>query len=322
MDDTLKKQRVLLNKQFRLKVSEAFSSVLPITIIVLILSIVCAVQIGPLVMFLTGAVLLVVGMGVFTLGVDMSMLPMGEGIGEQLAMSKKLWLVALISFFMGVIITIAEPDLTVLANQVASIPNMVIILTVALGVGVFMVAAVMRIFFHIPLSRLLIVFYALVFILSLFVPKEFLAVAFDSGGVTTGPITVPFILSLCLGLASTRGGKSAQDDSFGMVALCSVGPILMVMVLGIMYDPGEAFHEVVKPIDVQTTQDVVREFLYGLPKYFAERLFRDEIFCRPSTASLLSLCIPSPPLLSYSRLLPSTQSAGKRCLLPLCRCRR
>jgi hypothetical protein len=133
-----------------------------------------------------------------------------------------------------------------------------------------MVAAVLRILFKIPLSRLLLIFYAIVFILSIFVPKEFLAVAFDSGGVTTGPITVPFILALCLGFASTRGGKSAQDDSFGMVALCSVGPILMVMVLGILYDPSEAFHEVVAPIHVETTQDVVREFFYGLPKYFKE----------------------------------------------------
>jgi hypothetical protein len=270
MNETLKKQRVLLNKQFRLKVNEAFSSVLPITIIVLILSILWAIHIGPLVMFLVGAALLVVGMGVFTLGVDMSMLPMGEGIGEQLALSKKIWLAAVISFVMGMIITIAEPDLTVLANQVASIPNMIIILTVAFGVGVFMVAAVIRIFFQIPLSRLLIIFYAVVFILSIFVPKAFLAVAFDSGGVTTGPITVPFILSLCVGLASTRGGKSAQDDSFGMVALCSVGPILAVMVLGIMYDPSNPTHDVVKPIDVVTTQDVVREFMYGLPKYFSE----------------------------------------------------
>ena len=138
----------------------------------------------------------------------------------------------LITLIIGIPVTIAEPDPQVLAGQVPSIPNNVLIWTVAVGVGLFFVLAMLRTLFKIRLSLLLIVFYAVVFILSVFVPNEFVSVAFDSGGVTTGPVTVPFIMALGVGLASIRGDSGAQEDSFGLVALCSIGPVLAVLLLG------------------------------------------------------------------------------------------
>ena len=229
-----------MNKILKEKISESVSSVLPITIIVLLLSVtITPMPVGTMVLFLTGAALLIVGMALFSLGTDVSMTPMGEGIGAQLPRTKNLFIVILITLIIGVLITIAEPDLQVLAGQVPSIPNNVLIWTVAVGVGLFFVLAMLRTLFKIRLSLLLIVFYAVVFILSAFVPNEFVSVAFDSGGVTTGPVTVPFIMALGVGLASIRGDSGAQEDSFGLVALCSIGPILAVLLLGIFYRGGD-----------------------------------------------------------------------------------
>ena len=171
---------------------------------------------------------------------------------------------------MGFVITISEPDLQVLAQQVPSVPNMVLILTVAVGVGLFLALAIARIRYHISLSSLLIVLYVLILGVSFLVPKDFVAVAFDSGGVTTGPMTVPFIMAMGVGLASVRGDKDAANDSFGLVALSSVGPILAVLILGCFYKPTEAAVSLTDVADVVTTQDVIREFLRGIPVYAKE----------------------------------------------------
>ncbi len=260
-----------MNKKLKEKVKEAFSSVLPISAIVLILSIaIVPLEIGTVVMFLAGAALLIVGMGFFSLGSDISMMPMGEGMGAELSRSGKIGLISAVAFFMGAIVTIAEPDLTVLANQVPAIPNPVLIGSVAVGVGIFLVLAVLRIILKISLSKILIVCYAALFLLSVFVPKDFLSVAFDSGGVTTGPITVPFIMALGVGLAAMRGGKDASSDSFGLVALCSVGPILAVMLMGIFYNPQNAAYTAVQVPEVSTMQDVAREFAAALPHQTTE----------------------------------------------------
>jgi len=260
-----------MNKVLKEKIMEAFSSVLPITIIVLVASVVLApMPAGTVLMFLAGAALLVVGMGFFTLGADMAMMPMGEGIGIHLTKSSKLAVIITVSFVIGVVITVAEPDLQVLARQVPSIPNFKLILTVALGVGIFLVIAVLRPLLKIRLSVLLIVFYIITFSIVYFAPDSFIPVAFDSGGVTTGPITVPFILAMGAGVAAIRSDKEAQDDSFGLVALCSVGPILAVLILGIFYKPDSAevksyvFHE------AQNSRDVVRYFAIEMPSFFRE----------------------------------------------------
>ena len=262
-----------MNEKLKEKVKESLSSVLPITLIVLVLSVTLVpMEIGTLALFLTGAVLLIVGMGFFQLGAEMSMTPLGEGVGKTLAKREKVLLIVLVAFALGTIITIAEPDLQVLANQVASIPNSVLIWTVAVGVGVFLALAVLRILFRVSLAKCLLAAYALLFVLTLFSPKEFLAVAFDAGGVTTGPITVPFIIALGVGVSAIRSTQGHDDYSFGLVALCSVGPILMVLLLGIFYHPTDAAYSAVEIAPVITTRDVAQQFALGFPGYAEEVL--------------------------------------------------
>ncbi len=221
-----------IKKKLKEKWQEALQAVLPIIAIVLILCFTIA-PISPsiLLCFLMGAVFILAGMMFFTLGAEMSMTPMGERVGSCLTASRNLSIVIFLSFLLGFIVTISEPDLQVLAGQVPAVPNMTLILSVACGVGVFLVLALLRMLFSIALPPLLLVFYAVVFILAFFIPKDFLSVAFDSGGVTTGPMTVPFIMALGLGVSAIRSDRHAADDSFGLVALCSVGPILAVMIL-------------------------------------------------------------------------------------------
>ncbi len=262
-----------MNVKLKEKIRESLSAVLPITGIVLMLSIfLIPMELGSVVMFLTGALMLIVGMGFFQLGAEMAMTPLGEGVGVQISKMKKLLTVLLTGFLMGVIITVSEPDLQVLAGQVPSVPNMVLIMTVAIGVGLFLALAIVRIRYKISLSMLLIACYLVLILVSMFVPKEFLAVAFDSGGVTTGPMTVPFIMAMGVGLASVRSDKNAANDSFGLVALSSVGPILAVLILGCFFKPTEAAYTLTDVAAVVTTQDVARVFAQGLPLYAREVL--------------------------------------------------
>ena len=262
-----------MNPKLKEKTLESLSAVLPIAGIVLVLSIfLVPMELGTVVMFVVGAIMLVVGMGFFQLGAEISMTPLGEGVGAQISKSKRIITVVILALLMGVIITIAEPDLIVLAGQVPSIPSGVLIGAVAVGVGIFLVVAILRILFKINLSTVLIVLYTLMIGLSLFVPKEFLSLAFDSGGVTTGPITVPYIMAMGIGFASMRSDKDAASDSFGLVALCSVGPILAVMLLGCFYNPTGAGYSVAEVANVATMQDVVREFAHEIPQYMKEVL--------------------------------------------------
>ena len=252
---------------------ESLAAVLPITAIVLLISVILVpVDLGRIVMFLMGAVMLIIGMGFFQLGAEIAMTPLGEGIGVQISKTKSAWIVSFIAFLMGVIITVSEPDLQVLASQVPSIPNMVLILTVAVGVGIFLAMATLRIRYHISLSAMLIVLYLLLMAASFFVPQSFIAVAFDSGGVTTGPMTVPFIMALGVGLASMRSDKNSGSDSFGLVALSSVGPILAVLILGCLFKPTEAAYSASDVAHVFTTRDVVVVFGKDIPHYAKEVL--------------------------------------------------
>ena len=253
------------------KIKESLSSVLPVTgIVVLIHLLLSPLPSGTFVLFLIGAALLILGMGLFTLGADLSMMPMGERVGAHLTKSKKLAILIPVCFLIGMLITIAEPDLTVLAGQVPSVPDMVLILTVAAGVGLFLVLALLRIIFKKSLQIVLILLYAAVFALAAFTPQGFLAAAFDSGGVTTGPMTVPFIMALGIGVAAVRGGNSAQDDSFGLVALCSVGPILSMLLLGMVYPTGEGAHAPVEAQNPESLSEMLRLFGEGFPEYCKE----------------------------------------------------
>ena len=246
-----------MNKKLKEKIAESLSAVLPITVIVVALCItVTPMPLAPLTLFLAGACLLIIGMGFFTLGADMAMMPIGEHVGSRMAKFKKLGIIALLCFFIGAIITIAEPDLKVLAHQMPSVPDMVLILSVACGVGAFLALSFLRTLFGWNLSTMLMVGYAVVFLLTLFVPQEFLAVAFDSGGVTTGPMTVPFIMALGLGLASIGKSEKAGTNSFGMIALCSLGPILAVLLLGLMYDATAGSYTPFVIPEVNSTRDL------------------------------------------------------------------
>ena len=258
---------------FRKPMRESLTSVLPITAIVLLLCFtVTPVSNNAMMAFLIGSLLLIVGMGLFSLGSEMSMIPLGEAVGKEITRSKKVWVIVGISFLIGVIITVAEPDLQVLAGQVPAIENNVIIWSVALGVGVFLVIALLRILLGIPLSYLLIGFYAVAFTLAMFVSPDFWAIAFDSGGVTTGPMTVPFIMALGVGVSAVRNDKHAGGDSFGLVALCSIGPILTVLLLGLLYKPDGSSYTPVTVPDAQDTVEMFRSYTHALPEYFKEIL--------------------------------------------------
>jgi hypothetical protein len=263
-----------MNRILKEKITEAFSSVLPITIIVLVVSVVLTpMPSGTILMFMAGAALLVVGMGFFMLGADMAMMPMGEGIGVELTKSSKLLLIIPVVLVIGFIISVAEPDLHILGKQTPTIPGWILISTVSLGVGLFLVIALLRILFKIPLSILLLIFYFIVFAIAMLAPdtiRPFIPVGFDSGGVTTGPITVPFILALGVGAASLRGDKNSQDDSFGLVAMCSVGPIIAVLLLGVFYKTGSGAVEPFIAPEAATSRDVARHFITQLPVYFKE----------------------------------------------------
>ena len=227
-------------KELLAKIQEALLSALPITAIVYVLSLTPWFNFtaAELITFTVGAVLLVVGLGLFSLGADMAMTPMGSHVGAGLSRQKKLWLLLVVCFVLGMLITIAEPDLQVLAKQVSAVMNgTVLVYAVGIGVGAFLMVAILRIVFRKQLSNILMLFYMLMFALALMLVvngnEALLPLSFDSGGVTTGPITVPFIMALGVGISNVLGDRHSQENSFGLVSLCSVGPILAVLVLGI-----------------------------------------------------------------------------------------
>ena len=218
------------------KIKESLMAVVPITIVVLILCCIFPVSGWTIFAFLIGAIMLIFGLSFFNLGADSSMMKMGEQIGQFVTKKKNIWMLIGVTVAIGLIITIAEPDLMVLAEQMQhTIPKVLLIVMVALGVGVFLALALVRIVLQIKLNVMLIILYLIVFLIAIFVPNEFIAVAFDSGGVTTGPMTVPFILALGLGVAGARGSNASKDDSFGLVSFCSIGPVLMVLILGLFF---------------------------------------------------------------------------------------
>lgn len=184
--------------------------------------------------FLMGTVLILVGMMFFTTGAETAMTPMGERIGTAMTKTKKLGVVITLSFLLGFIITVSEPDLQVLASQVPSVPNLILILSVACGVGVFLVVSLLRMLFSIALPPLLVGCYAVVFLLAFFVPPEFLAIAFDSGGVASGPMTATFMLQFMMGASAALGGNVLQD-AFGVVALVAMMPLISIQMMGVLY---------------------------------------------------------------------------------------
>ena len=252
------------------KIRESAVSVLPILILVSLLCLfLTPMQAQLLLAFLIGALMLILGMGLFSLGAEQSMTPIGTKIGTALTKTKNLPLILGVSFLLGFAITVAEPDLQVLAETVPHISSTVLLVTVGIGVGLFMSLCMYRIITGANLRWLLLGCYALIFLLAAFTDPDFLCIAFDSGGVTTGPMTVPFILAMGMGVANIRSDNRAEADSFGLVALCSIGPILSVLLLGFFYDGGEAVAEL-SHTSLPTTTAIGGAFLAALPIYFKE----------------------------------------------------
>lgn len=226
-------------KELFVKIKESFMSILPIFLMVIFLHFTFApLNNKMIVSFIIGSLLLMLGMSLFTLGADNAMMPMGNRVGAFISRHKKLMFLIVVCFLLGTCITIAEPDLKVLADQTSYIPSSVLIVTVAVGVGLFLMLSALRVVFKISLSKLLVISYSIIFLLTIFIPNEFIPLSFDSGGVTTGPITVPFIMALGIGIASVNGGEDSKNDSFGLIGLCSIGPILSVLLLSVFYKNG------------------------------------------------------------------------------------
>ena len=252
-------------KELWLKIKEALISALPITAIVYILALTPLFEFSvvELITFSVGAVLLILGIGLFNLGADIAMTPIGTHVGAGLAKQRKLGLLLAVCFVLGMLITVAEPDLQVLAKQVSAVMNgTVLIYAVGVGVGAFLVVSILKIVFKRSLSQILMLFYMLLFALALIMAVSgklnLLPMAFDSGGVTTGPITVPFIMALGVGVAGVLGDRKSKDSSFGLVALCSVGPILAVLLLGIFSSSNLSY----QVPDYTVSSDIVGAFTH------------------------------------------------------------
>ncbi len=266
-------QRIKEGRRDRLmdKWLEALKSVTPIVAIVLFLCFfIVPVPTDALTGFLFGSGLLVIGMGLFNLGTEMAMTPIGEGIGTAITQSRKKQIVLIVGFLVGLFATIAEPDLSVFATQVPSIPKWIMIICIALGVGFFLSMSLMRILYGIQMKIILLISYGVLLILALFVPRSFLAVAFDAGGVTTGPMTVPFIMGLGVGVAASRTDKGAESDSFGLIALSSVGPILAVMLLGVVFTPKSGEATSIVMTEAENSMLLFRAFSQETPEYIRE----------------------------------------------------
>ena len=262
-----------LRKKLHEKFREALSAVLPIVAMVVLLSLTVApIPSGTMLSFLMGAALLVIGMMLFSVGAEVAMEPMGAQVGSRVTATRNLPLILTLGFVLGVLITVSEPDLQVLAGQVQAIPNRVLILSVASGVGLFLVIALLRIFYHVSLHLLLVLFYLLTLGLVFLAPGSFRSIAFDSGGVTTGPMTVPFIMSFGMGIAAIRSDSNASEDSFGLVALCSIGPILAILILSLIFRPDGADYSPVAVTNVLDSIELRSLFGKGIPVYLKEML--------------------------------------------------
>ena len=252
------------------KLRESALSVVPIAAIVSVMCLcVIPTETDLLLSFLVGTAFIILGMGLFSLGAEQSMTPIGNKIGTALTKTKKMGLILAVSFVLGVAITVAEPDLQVLADTVPHIDSRLLLITVGAGVGFFMSVCMFRIITGASLRMLLVGCYALIFILAAFCDADFLGVAFDSGGVTTGPMTVPFILAMGVGVSNIRSDRRAEADSFGLVALCSVGPILAVLILGFFYQGSNAVADL-SSASFGSSTAIGGAFLASIPLYLKE----------------------------------------------------
>ncbi len=260
---------------FAQKLKEVLTSVLPITIIVLILNFTLVPLGTPLIIrFLMGAILVTLGLSVFLIGVDIGIAPLGNLIGSSLTKSNKLWILAVSGLILGFFISIAEPGLLVLARQVSlvtlgEISSTSILVVVSIGLAIMVALGLIRVVYNVPLYKILTVSYAIIFILALFTSSEFLAIAFDASGATTGVLAVPFILALSMGISALKkDSKSSEKDSFGLVSIASVGAIMSVMILNIL-SKGSKFSDSLK-FNTSQSNSIIAPFIEAIPSVFTE----------------------------------------------------
>jgi hypothetical protein len=192
-----------------------------------------------LVRFLAGSLLAIVGMLLLFIGIDVGILPMGRFIGAELPRRRSVSLILAVTFALAFATTAAEPDVLVLAEQVhelstGTVGGMALVYTVAVGVGVFTAIAMFRVIRGFSMARLLAGVYILMIALSLFAPEAYVSLAYDAGSVTTGVLTAPVVIALALGVSSVLSQRSAVSDGFGLLGLASAGPVIVLLVIGIL----------------------------------------------------------------------------------------
>jgi hypothetical protein len=229
-----------------LKLKEVLFAVLPITIMVLILNFTLTPLDSTLIIrFIIGAILIIIGLSIFLFGVDIGITPIGQKMGVAIAKTNKVWIVIIAGILLGFFISIAEPDLHILAGQVDLVTSGLIsktslVVVVSIGIGLLIAGGLVRIVTNFPLYKLLSVLYLIIFVLAIFTSPEFLAISFDASGATTGALTVPFILALALGISALKkDSKASEKDSFGLVAIASTGAIITVMIMNIIMQTEE-----------------------------------------------------------------------------------
>ncbi len=260
------------------KFKEVLLSVIPITIIVILLNFsIAKLPNDVFIRFIIGVILITIGLSIFLFGVDIGITPLGTKIGKSISKFNKLWIIIIIGFVLGFFISIAEPDLQILASQVAAVTNgqiakLIILIVVSIGIAVLLVFGLVRIVYNFSLNKILAILYGITLLLSFFVSPEFLAISFDASGATTGALTVPFILALALGISSLKkDSKQSEKDSFGLVAITSTGAILGVMLMGIFNKisglKGVLNHGVMR------STSIIGPFLDILPNIIFESIF-------------------------------------------------
>ncbi|NLO26385.1 MAG: DUF1538 domain-containing protein [Clostridiales bacterium] len=252
------------------KLKEATFSIVPIIILVMILNftIVPMPLWSGVALFLSSAFLMILGISLFNLGVDISLIPIGEYVGSAIVKSRNLLLIIIMTFVLGIFVTVAEPDLIIMAGQINGVPNSIIITTVSIGVGLAVAVAFLRILFQFPLSYILMGCYLVAYILSGFTSSDFLSIAWESGAVSTGPILVPFVMAFGLGLASVRGDKTTEEDSFGLVALTLIWPIIAVLILGLFFAPSSG--SAMSAPQLESFSDIVLLYSSNISEYFVQ----------------------------------------------------
>lgn len=260
-----------MRKLLKEKLTESAKSILPVAFLILIIGILTnTLTIFDIGNFIFSLFFLIVGLTLFTTGADISIMTIGERIGTYLTKSKKITKILFYTFIIGVFMTIAEPDLAVLAKQVTSIPPSLLMAAVGLGAGLFLLIAAIRMIFQVKMPYLLTISYMLVFLIAFFVPDTFLPLAFDSGGVTTGSMSVPFILALGIGIASIRSDNRAKDDTFGLIGICSIGPVLAILILGLLYQTNQTSYAPYVITSTTSFMDILKNYILSIPGYMKE----------------------------------------------------